>query len=166
MRGKKTDPQTIYNIMASYAVTNNSKETAKALNIPQTTIDKIVKDNKDKKEFVKLWAEKKADFADKATEIIDMGLKLLHRRMNTAIEHEDKLDELIQEIYMTPGEEMNEKQKTALINKVKALELQKLSEITTAVGTLYDKRALAKGDSTENSTITVKMNEEMTSWAK
>lgn len=166
MRGKKTDPQTIYNIMVSYAVTGNYNKTAEQLKLPISTVEKIVKTNKDKDEFVELWNKKKEDFADKATEIIDMGLKLLHRRLNTAIEHEDKLEELIGEIYQMPGEEMNEKQKTALINKIKSLELQKLSEITTAVGTLYDKRALAKGDSTENSTITVKMGEEMKSWAK
>ena len=49
----------------------------------------------------------------------------------------------------------NYKRKKALANKIDALQLNRLSELTTAVGTLYDKRALAKGESTENSNITV-----------
>lgn len=149
MRGKKTDPETIYKIMTSYAVTNNYTETANNLGMLQKTVENIVKANKGKEEFTKLFEKKKEEFANKASEIIDMGLKLIHRRLNTAIEHEDKLNELIDEIYSMPSEGMSEKQKTALINKIKVLELQKLSDITTAVGTLYDKRALAKGEATQ-----------------
>lgn len=34
-----------------------------------------------------------------------------------------------------------------------------LSNITTAIGTLYDKRALAKGESTNNDSITITMSD-------
>ena len=72
-----------------------------------------------------------------------------------------------------PKEYMDEKEKfiettTRLINKA----LGKLDEgldrddipinnITTAIGTLYDKRALAKGESTSNENIVVQMTPEI-----
>ncbi len=73
---------------------------------------------------------------------------------------------------------MNEKEKfiattTRLINKA----LDKLDEgldredipinnITTAIGTLYDKRALAKGESTTNNSITIQMSDELKELSK
>jgi len=81
MRGKQSDKQTIYNIMASYAVTNNYAETGRILKIPASTVEKTVKDNRYKPEFVELWAQKKEEFADKAGAIIDKGLELLNRRL-------------------------------------------------------------------------------------
>lgn len=124
------------------------------MNMAITTVEKIVKDNKDKEEFVKLCNEKRATFAEKATGIIDKGLLLLERRLNRAIEEEETLDDLIDEIYSTDDKDMSQQAKTAAVNKIKHLQLQSLKDITTAIGTLYDKRALAKGESTENTKIT------------
>lgn len=36
-----------------------------------------------------------------------------------------------------------------------------INQLSTVIGTLYDKRALAKGESTVNNTITVKMDKEI-----
>ncbi len=36
-----------------------------------------------------------------------------------------------------------------------------INNLTTAIGTLYDKRALAKGESTNNDSITIKMSDEI-----
>ena len=41
-----------------------------------------------------------------------------------------------------------------------------LSNITTAIGTLYDKRALAKGEATTNEAITIQMSEELKELSK
>ena len=72
-----------------------------------------------------------------------------------------------------PKEYMDEKERfiettTRLINKAlgkldKKLddEDNSLSNITTAIGTLYDKRALAKGESTTNQEIKIQMSEEL-----
>lgn len=77
-----------------------------------------------------------------------------------------------------PKKYMDEKEKfiettTRLINKA----LKKLDEgldkdnipinnITTAIGTLYDKRALAKGESTSNDNITIQMSDEVKELSK
>lgn len=36
-----------------------------------------------------------------------------------------------------------------------------INNLTTAIGTLYDKRALAKGEATTNNSITIKMSDEI-----
>lgn len=165
-RGRRTDPETIYRIMADFAITQNTRQTARNLNMPPSTVSKVVEGNKDKEEFRQLCEKKKKDFAQKASDIIDKGLALLERRLDTALEHENELNELIEGISLTPKEEISQKEKQALITKIKALQLQKLGDITTAIGTLYDKRALAKGESTENTTISIKLPDEMNEYAE
>lgn len=41
-----------------------------------------------------------------------------------------------------------------------------INNLTTAIGTLYDKRALAKGESTSNDSITIKMSDEIKELSK
>lgn len=41
-----------------------------------------------------------------------------------------------------------------------------INNLTTAIGTLYDKRALAKGESTSNDAITIKMSDEIKELSK
>lgn len=117
-KGKKTSPEVIYQVMTSWAMTNNFSQTARDLNMAVTTVEKIVKDNKDKEEFVRLCNDKKDSFVEKADEIIDI---LLERIVREATNNEKEIP---------------------------------LNQLTTALGTVYDKRALAKGESTENTKIT------------
>lgn len=149
-RGKKTDYDTIFNVMTSWFTTHNYEETARQLNMPSATVKDIVKANQDKEEFLELRRKKQDEFADKASEIIDKGLILLKRRMNRAIEEEETLDELIGEIECMDDDDMSYQQKIATINKIKSLQLHNLKDLTTAIGTLYDKRALSKGEMTQN----------------
>ena len=113
-RGQKTSPEVIYQVMTSWAMTNSFSQTARDLNMAITTVEKIVKDNKDKEEFVKLCNDKKDTFVEKADEIIDILLERIVRE--------------------TTNEEKD----------------IPLNQLTTALGTVYDKRALAKGESTQN----------------
>ena len=161
MKGKKTDNETIYKIMVSYFSTNNFNETARQLNIPAKTVEKLYKDNKDKPEFTKLCVEKKEEFAQNATNIINKATELLERRLDMALESQDELDEMINEIWEIDKKDLNETRKKTLVNKLTKLQLNNLSEITTAIGTLYDKRALAKGETTSNTGITIKMDKKV-----
>ena len=70
-KGKKTDNETIYKIMISMFSTNNFNETSRQLNIPVKTVEKIFKENKDKEEFTKLCIQKKEEFTETATRIIN-----------------------------------------------------------------------------------------------
>jgi hypothetical protein len=114
MRGKKTSPEVIYKVMTSYAVTNSYNETARELGMAVSSVKGIVDANIGKEEFEKLRNEKRDEFADKASVIIDKALD----RLRKAIEDEE--------------------------------EYIPVNQLTTAIGTLYDKRALAKGETTQN----------------
>jgi len=157
-KGKKTDNETIYKVMLSYITTRNYSETARQLDMPITTVEKIVKDNQDKDEFVKLCNEKKEEFVEKADKIIYKATELLERRLDTALESQDEIEDMIQEVYNAPDDEIKGSQKKALVKKLTRLQLNGLSEITTALGTMYDKRALAKGEPTSNETLTINVN--------
>jgi hypothetical protein len=120
------------------------------LGIPLTTVKEVVDRNKNAEEFEQLRTQTEQAFAQKTTEIIEKGLILLNKRLNRAIEHEEDLDDLIDEIYDIDEDEMSYKDKEKLTNKIKTLQLQNIKDITTAIGTLYDKRALSRGEMTQN----------------
>ena len=149
-RGVKTDNQTKADIMASYSLTNSYNATAKELGISDSTVKKIIEENKE--EFGK---EKKELFQDKANRIIDKSLSLLERRIDLASNNEDELEEIIEMIWNQDKDELNENQKKSIIRKLSKMQLNSLSELTTALGTLYDKMRLAKGESTNNNTFEV-----------
>lgn len=122
-RSKNIDPDTIYKIMASYAVTDNIAETSRQLGMAESTVRRVVNGNKDKPEFIALFNEQKAGFAEKASELIDLALTRLKNELE---DQETKIP---------------------------------VNQLTTAIGTLYDKRALALGDSTENTVVEIKLPE-------
>ena len=150
MRGKKTSPEDVYKVMLNWIATKNYNETARNLGMAVSSVKDIVDNNKDKDEFVRLRIQKEDEFIEKATEIIDKGMVLLNRRINRAIEEEETLDDLIEEIWSMDDKDMCQKTKTATVNKIRNLQLHNVKDITTAIGTLYDKRALSRGDSTQN----------------
>lgn len=129
-RGKKTSLEDVYKVMVGYAGNKNVNDLAKSLGMPESTCRKIILDNQEKPEFVKLCEKKEEEFADKATRIIDKALMRLEK-------------------------ELDNEEKDIPINN-----------LTTAIGTLYDKRALTKGESTENKSITITMDESVKELSK
>lgn len=130
-RGKQLDNETVYEIMASYFMTNNYTETARQLNIPIRTVADIVVRNQDKPEFTQLRKEKQKKFGDKFEHIINKALD----RLSKEIDEQDKIP---------------------------------VSQLSTVVGTLFDKNRLEQGESTENTSQTIKIafNEEIEELSK
>lgn len=114
-RGQKTDNAMIAKIMTSYALTNSYNRTAKELKISDSTVKKIIQEHQE--EFGKVREQKKEEFIEKSSRIIDKAL--------------NKLEKQIDDDKVAPN------------------------HLTTVIGTLYDKRALAKGEATENTTFKV-----------
>ena len=150
MKGKKTDNETIYKVMLSYIVTRNYSETARTLDMPESTVRRIVEDNKDKEEFAKLCDEKRNEFVEKADKIIFKATELLERRIDTALEQQYELDMLIDTVIDADDDDISRQEKASIAKKLSKLQVNSLSEIATSLGILYDKRALAKGESTAN----------------
>lgn len=120
-RGKKTDPQTIYNIMCSYFETRNYSQTSRDLDIPEQTVEKIVKEHIKEPEYRELWDKKKEDFATKADLII-------YKAMDRLVEQLDN-------------------QKNIPVN-----------QLTTAIGTLYDKKLISQTGVLGNDTPSIQIN--------
>lgn len=157
-KGKKTDNETIYKVMLSYITTRNYSETARQLDMPESTVRKIVDDNKDNELFAKLCEEKRDEFVEEADKIIYKATRLLDRRLDTALENQDELESILDEAMQLDNKEFNDSQKKALIKRISKLQVNALNEITTAIGTMYDKRALAKGEPTSNEKLTINID--------
>lgn len=162
-RGKKRDPEEITKVLTAYAITDNMEETSRITNIPSATVKNIVDRNKDTEEFKKLQEEKKELFSDRANRVIDKAMSLVERRFDTALDNQDEIEELISIVMSddSSDEKLSYQEKLAIAKRLGKLQINGLSEITTAIGTLYDKMRLDKGESTNNETITVKMSDEI-----
>lgn len=120
-RGKTTDTQTIYNIMASYFGTRSFTQTSRDLDIPLSTVEKLVKEHINDKEYVELWNKKKEDFVNKVDVVIYQAIDRLTKEM-------DKQDNI------------------------------PINQLTTAIGTLYDKKMMAQTGVMGNDTPSVQIN--------
>lgn len=147
-KGAKTNNKTKAKIRASYALTNSYNATANELGISHHTVKKVIDENPE--EYAKVNQQKKETFAAQAQSIIDKAMELLQRRYDKALEKEKELDEMISIIQTADKEDMDYQEKLVAIKKIAKLELNNLSEITTSMGTLYDKMRLEKGESTGN----------------
>ena len=117
-QGKKTDSQTIYNIMDSYFETRSYAQTGRNLGIPDSTVEKLVKEHIKDQEFRELWDKKKEDFATKADLLIYKAMD----RLNKELDSEDKIS---------------------------------VNNLSTVIGTLYDKRTIANNGGTPNVEIKI-----------
>lgn len=141
-KGHTTDNETLYKIMCLYAVHNNYSEVGRILNVPRKTVEKLVKEHINDEEFAEICQQKKEEFVETANRIINKGTKLLEERLDTAIQSHEELDDLIDEIYNTPKEELKDQQKKVLVNKIMKLQINSISEITTSIGILFDKKSV------------------------
>ncbi len=147
-RGVKTDNKKIAEIMTSYALTNSYNKTAKEVGVSDSTVKKIILAHQE--EFTKVREVKKELFQDKANRIIDKSLELIESRIDIARLNQNELEEIISMIWSEDKDVLNEVQKRSIVSKISKMQLNSLSELTTALGTLYDKMRLAKGEPTGN----------------
>lgn len=142
-KGKKSGDAMKERAYAEYAVCGNYKEVAKKLKIPYSTVRGWIK-AKPPDELDNLRNEKKKEFIEGANEFIRNGVKLMNRRVKTAITKEDEIEKIIDDIYKLDPREVPEQIKQLAISKLRTLQVQDIKSIAIAVGTMYDKRAIAE----------------------
>jgi predicted transcriptional regulator len=112
--------------------------------------------------------EKLTRFVSRAWDGVLMSQELGNRRIARALEDEDAMDEIVSMITASP--ELSAQDRTAIIAKLKAMKAENLRDIAVWFGVLYDKHALASGQSTENQEIHVvfggSQEEKHEDWAK
>ena len=150
MRGKRYDNEVKEKALTLIITDANISDISKELSIPrQTLVDwkaqaLISEDNDQLKELRK---QKKEDFVNKAWVILEKALRLADRRISTALNQEEQLAALIDELQL--DKEINELTKQSIVTKLRTLQIQSVRDLSTLISTMYDKQALASGDETE-----------------
>lgn len=174
-QGQKYNDDIKEKAFALLAVNNNVQEVAKQLNLPYTTVktwekkflkeaeeqqkvksatrdSQETKDNQDtnlrSENLIELRNKKKKEFVDNSWSIIDKAQKLLERRITRALENEDQLDSLVREIMKLDNQTLSQEQRKALHKKMSTIKVEDVGKLSTMLGTLYDKQALANNEAT------------------
>lgn len=167
-QGKKYNDDIKEKALALLAVNNNASHVAKELGLPKTTVFTWKKEYNERckengeETIEQLRNENKKKFVNDAWRLIDKTKTLLERRLDRAIESEDELDELVEEICKLDNKELTNEQRKVLYSKIKSLKLEQTKELAVVLGTLYDKQALANKEATAivEGNITVKKFED------
>lgn len=161
-RGVKTPKPKEYDIMVSYAITNSYRATARDMGVTDCCVKDVIERNYD--EFLKIQAEKKEDFLSRSNRIIDKMTNLLDRRVTRALDKEDEIDKTIDFIWDVDenaedkDEKMTYKEKVALVKQLGRISLNSMNEITTSMGTVFDKTRILQGGTESNETPSVTVN--------
>lgn len=140
MKGKKYSPEIVEQALALLAIDDNVADVAKQLNLPESTIREWAKQSKDDLDAIR--NQKKREFVNNAWRIIEKANKLLEKKLDVALKNQGELDELLAKM-------RGELDYKKLAEKVKAIKIDNLSSLTTAIGTLYDKQALCNREETQ-----------------
>lgn len=133
-------------------------EVSKEMSIPFSTINGWKKSFEDTENFEELRNQYKKRFDEQTTEIIDSGLLILKKRFNRALKDDEELESLLREYVdacQEDDEELTKEKLKALAGKISAMRIDDVSKISQVIGTLFDKRALSQGESTQNVNATV-----------
>jgi len=133
-------------------------EVSKEMSIPFSTVNGWKKSFEDSENFEELRNEYKKKFDKQTSEIIDAGLSILKKRFKKAEKYEDELESLLREYAdacRDDDEELSKEKLKALAGKISTMKIDDVSKISQVIGTLYDKRALSQGESTQNVNATL-----------
>ena len=154
-RGQKYNEDLKEKAIALLTVNNSVSFVARELKLPRTTInswkadfDKKARENGED-EIVKLRQKKKEQFVEDAWRLVDKVKTILERRLDRAIQSEDKMDELLEEILQLDYKQLTVQQRKALYRRISALKIEDIKALSTVLGTLYDKQALANKEATQ-----------------
>lgn len=164
-QGKKYNDDIKEKAYALLACNNNAQVVADELGIPYTTVKtwekKWVKQAQgraeatgetvtkhDEDNLIELRKKKKAEFVEDAWGLIGKIRTLLERRIDRALDSEDILDELVEEITKLDNKQLTDAQRKALYSKMHSIKIESAKELAVVLGTLYDKQALANKEAT------------------
>ncbi len=150
-RGQKYNNEIKEKAMALLATIDNLEEVERQTGIPKSTLGTWKKQKEKDEEFERLRTEKKKQFVKDAWRSIEKAIKLGERRLDRALNHEKELDDLIDDI-STDGD-VAAQTKQALISKIRTLQIQTVKDISTFVGIMYDKAALANGEASNKTEL-------------
>lgn len=146
-RGKKTPEHKREEVKALLYLNPNATdaEIARATKLPDSTVHYIKKDVMQTDEFEEVRRIKKEEFIHQAWETVQKALKLADKRFSKALDDEQAIEELIDAIQ---DHDLTQAEKKTLTSRLKGLQMTNIRDIAIAMGTIYDKQALASGEPT------------------
>ena len=167
-KGQKYNDDIREKAIALLTVNNSVSFVARELGLPRSTV-KSWKEAFDKEaeesgedNIAKLRQKKKEDFINDAWRLIDLSKSVLEKRLTRAMDNEEALDELVEEISKLDYKTLTSQQRQALYMKLAKIKVEDVKSLATVLGTLYDKQALANKEATAivEGSITVKKFED------
>lgn len=146
-QGKKYSNIQREQILADYLTEGSITAIARRYSMSSNTIYEWLRKGEEDGTLQKLRDEKKREFINVAWSTIGKGAELINRRVARALENESELDKLIDEIM--DNTDISAEEKKAAVKKITAMKLEDITKISTAMGTLYDKAALANNEATQ-----------------
>ena len=186
-QGKKTDEQTLEVARAYLAIGETVASVARRLSVPESTVrgwrKKFECEDSAKEQpqnaaeggggkdllshyasgdFAELRAQKKREMIERAWRIIEKAQAKVERDLDRAIEKEKFIDNAIV-LLGTMGEQMSAAELKATYKTLRELKIDDIGKLSTVMGTMYDKQALAIGEETEilGGTVAVRRFEDM-----
>jgi transposase-like protein len=151
-QGKKFNDDVRERAYALFAVENNMREISRRLGVAESTLrgwKKVFDESGDTGDLAQLRAKKKEQFVKRSWQSIEMAQTLVERRLSRAMHQESAIDELIDLVLEADKEELDADERRAILKKLSLLRCDDVGKLTTTIGTLYDKQALASKEETE-----------------
>ena len=129
--------------------TMSFKAVSKSLKIPENTL-RDWKNNAEKinPEFVKLRNKKKEEFVEKAWNIIGKANLLIEKKIDRALSAEEDIENIVKKA--KNSENLDKDDIANLIKNIHKLGIENIGQVSTVIGTLYDKQALINKEATVN----------------
>ncbi len=153
MRGQKHSEALREKALALLATNNSLSEVSRLLHISVSTLQTWKNKHENDKDFVNLRNKKKEEFVNSAWKLIEDSVKVAQERVSRELAVEESVDK-IAEIIKKNANDIDKETGVGwfelldLIEKLKTCKNFKLSELSTLIGTMYDKQALANNEST------------------
>lgn len=151
-QGKPYDDRTRMRVIAYLSMNMSIAEIHRQTGVAESTVRNWKKqfNEENPNALSELCAQKRAGFAAVAISDMEKAQRLLGRHLDIAEANGDELEKLIQfvknvDVMILPRDEQK-----ALIKWLQSIKLEDPAKLTTIIGTLYDKAALATGEPTMN----------------
>jgi transposase-like protein len=149
-QGQKLTDELKEKIKAHLASGGNIRETARALGVSPSTVKKVKEEKPD--EFERLRTEKREELIDVIYDDMKDALTLGRQKIKIAQvaldEFKPTIDKLIE--LLSDKDDVKGNDIIEVIKAISSITSIPLGQISTYFGTLYDKRALMRGDPTNN----------------
>lgn len=155
-RGRTYDDEIKAKAIVMLEADSNLDKAARELGVPRSTL-RSWKDSHDKKAvengeetIAEIRQRKKEEFARKAWRTIDTAMQIAERRLQRELTAEGAIDELCEKITKDPTIVEDPELLRDALAKINSTKITKISELSTLIGTLFDKYSLANKDPTVN----------------